>query len=244
MSRGSAVATGLAAAMAGLLLTGCLGGPPPGPAWRIQAAEASDRYYAAMLVGDHQRAGSSLRRALEAASRSDDLRSLARVHLGRAAMQLALRREPRLGRIKELVELTGDPALAAYRRFLGGELEAGDPGRLPEALADPARALLRDRPGALARAIAGIEDPRRQVVAAAVAHRRFPERRAFADAAVAAASGEGWRGVLLTWLPVQAAAAEAAGNRAEATAIRDRLRWLRDPLSGQPEADANREGSG
>lgn len=227
----------LGAALSGLLLAGCFGGPPPGPAWRIQAAEASERYYAAMLVGDSQRATSNLRRALEAASRSDDLRSLARVHLGRAAMQVALRREPSFARTDDLLGLTDDPALAAYRRFLSGELQAQDPGRLPEALASPARALLRDRPGALAKAVAGIEAPRRRLVAAAVAHRRYPNHRAFADTAVAAASAEGWRGVLLTWLPVQASAAEAAGNGGEAAAIRDRLRWLRDPLAGQPEAN-------
>lgn len=221
------------ALLAAVLLTACFGGPPPGPAWRIRAAEASQRYYTAMLTGDLQRARSSLRRALEAASRSDDLRSLARVHLGRAAMELALLRKPGWERVDEIVALSGDPGLAAYRRFLTGRPEAGDGKLLPEPLAAPARYLREGQPGALDRSIAAIGQARRRVVAAAVAHRRFPDRRAFVDHAVAAASGEGWRGVLLTWLPLQAEAAEAAGADAEAAAIRNRLRWLRDPLEGR-----------
>lgn len=220
--------------LAAALLAGCMGGPPPGPAWKVRAAEATQAYYAAMLRGDAQRAGSSLRRALEAASRSDDLTSLARVHLGRAAMQVALRREPDFARADELTELSGDRGLAAYRRFLAGTPRAGDAQLLPGALAAPARHLRAGRPKALAASVAAIDAPRRRVVAAAVAHRRYPDRRAFARSAVGAASGEGWRGVLLTWLPVQAAAAERAGDKQQAAAIRDRLRWLRDPLAGQP----------
>ena len=219
------------------LLTGCMGGPPPGPEWRMRAAEATEAYYNAVLTGNSQRAGSSLRRALEAASRSDDLTSLARVHLGRAAMQVALRREPDFDRADELVAITGDPGLAAYRRFLAGAPEAGVSDRLPQALAAPARHLKAGEPRALADSIAAMESPRRQVVAAAVAHRRFSNRRAFADAAVAAASAEGWRKVLLTWLPVQAEAAQRRGDSEEAAAIRERLRWLRDPLTGRPESE-------
>jgi hypothetical protein len=216
------------------LLGGCFGGQPEGPTWRIRAAEASERYYRAMLAGDAQRANSNLRQALEAASRSDDLTALARVHLGRAAMQVALRREPDLGRAEELVALTGDERLAAYQRLLAGTPRAGDADRLPDGLGPVARYLTEARPGRLAGAVTAIAEPRRRLVAAALAYRRYPERRAFVDAAVAAASGEGWRGALLTWLPLQAEAAERAGHSGEAAAIRDRLRWLRDPLGGQP----------
>lgn len=216
-----------------VLVAGCLGGPPAGPAWRIQAAEATEAYYAAMLTGDDQRAGSSLRRALEAASATDDLTSLARVHLGRAAMQVALGRDPELARTDELIALAEDQDLAAYRRFLAGSPEAGDAGLLPPDLRAAARHLRADRPSALADSVAAIEAPRMRVVAAAVAHRRYPGHRAFADAAVAAASPEGWRGVLLAWLPVQAKAAKRSGDTAEAAAIRSRLRWLLNPRAGR-----------
>ncbi|KPV39974.1 hypothetical protein AN478_07230 [Thiohalorhabdus denitrificans] len=216
-----------------VLVAGCLGGPPAGPAWRIRAAEATEAYYTAMLTGDGQRAGSSLRRALEAASASDDLTPLARVHLGRAAMQVALRREAELARTGELIALAGDRDLEAYRRFLAGTPEAGDAGLLPPELMDPARHLRADRPSALAKSVAAIEAPRMRVVAAAVGHRSYPGRRAFADAAVAAASPKGWRGVLLAWLPVQAEAAKRAGDTAEAAAIRSRLRWLQNPRAGR-----------
>ncbi|MFP4616523.1 MAG: hypothetical protein ACLFRB_11705 [Thiohalorhabdus sp.] len=216
-----------------VLVAGCLGGPPAGPAWRIRAAEATEAYYTAMLTGDNQSAGSSLSRALEAASASDELRPLARVHLGRAAMQVALRREPDLARTGELIALAGDRDLAAYRRFLAGTPEAGDAELLPAALTAPARHLRADRPGALAESVAAIEDPRLRVVAAAVGHHRYPGRRAFADAAVAAASPEGWRGVLLAWLPVQVEAARRAGDTAEAAAIRSHLRWLQNPRAGR-----------
>lgn len=220
------------------LLAGCMGGDPPGPEWRIRAAEASESYYTAVLTGRAARAEASLRRAMEAASRSDNLTSLARVHLGRAAIQVALRREPDLERPKKLIALAGeDPELAAYRRFLAGRPEAGDGSHLPKALAAPARHLRADEPGALAESITGIDSPRRRVVAAAVAHRRYPHRKIFVDAAVDAASDEGWRAVLLTWLPAQAEAAERMGSSEEAAAIRQRLRWLQDPLAGRPESE-------
>jgi len=226
----------LLALTAALLLAGCFGGPPPGPEWRLRAADASQRYYHAMLAGDRQRAASNLARALEAASRSDDLTVLARVHLGRAAMHLALLRDPDLARSDELLELAGDPALHAYRRFLAGQPGARDADRLPPGLGLPARRLRADKPRALAEAVQAIGEPRRRLVAAAVAHRRYPRKRAFTDIAVDAASQEGWRAVLLAWLPVQAEAAERAGESAEAAAIRDRLRWLRDPVAGRPGA--------
>ena len=219
------------------LLAGCLGGGPQGPQWQTRAAEAAHAYHQAMLRGDSHRAGTSLSRALEAAGRSSDLRPLARIHLGRVAMQLALRREPKPAAADELVAMADDPELTAYRHFLAGSPEAGDEAHLREPLKAVARHLRQDQPQALVESIRAIDTARTRVVAAAVAHRHYPDRSGLIDTVVATASHQGWRGVLLQWLPLQAEAAEQAGEEAKAESIRQRLRWLRDPLTGQPSGD-------
>jgi hypothetical protein len=213
------------------MLAGC-GGGEPGPAWRRDSATAAAQYYQAALSGQAVRADMARRRALSAAADAGRLGSLARLHLGRAAVQRALLLEPDFTAFDALAPRLGDPALGAYARLLRGRPGKDDPAHLPTSFRPLAHALLEggDRP--LAGAVRAVEQPRRRLIAAAVAHRARPNERALATIAVRTASRQGWRAALLAWLPVQAELAAAAGDAKAAQRARERLRWVQNPAKG------------
>ncbi|TSA11495.1 MAG: hypothetical protein D4R74_13020 [Betaproteobacteria bacterium] len=198
-----------------LLLTACAGAPAP-PGWQMDAQDALRNFTAAYFSGNTRLAAQEFARARADIASTGRPDLLARAELVRCAARVAS---------LEFDECAGYEALAAdalageraYAAFLGGRWQGLDAALLPV----QHRALLA---GAVdEHALAATADPMSRLVAAGVLFRIG--RLAPAGIALAAetASANGWRRPLLAWLGVQAARADAAGDKDAAARIRRRI---------------------
>ena len=111
------------------------------------------------------------------------------------------------------------PAERAYADYLAGKLQPQDINLLPKDQQISAKsAIVRAQP-----AIESIADPLAKLVASATALQAGNASPALVQAAVDAASSQGWRRPLLAWLGVQLKLTEASGNRLEAERIQRRI---------------------
>lgn len=197
--------------LAVLLLAGCASRPVP-PSWQTNAHDAVGAFTDAYLSGDTRVADAEFGRARLAASSTGRPDEVAQVELVRCAAQTAsLVFEGCPG----FVSLAADATAAqnAYAAYLDGRWQGLKPELLPEQHA----AVVRGGQ------IAEVKDPLARLVAAGAAFKA--ERLAPGDinVAVDAASAQGWRRPLLTWLGVAAKRAEAVGDTAQLERIRRRI---------------------
>jgi len=211
--------------LAGLLLAACAGGPPP-PDWQLESHAALAEFERQWFAGKTPAAEAAFVRARNAAGRTGRLELAARLELLRCALRLAsLDFEP----CKAFDARRADalPADRAYADFLAGRWSGLDAAALPEQYRAAAA------PGADAAAVlAGIASPRSKLIAAAVLLRAERLSAEGIEAAVAAASAQGWRRPLLAWLALQARRADAVGATDEAARLRRRM----DLVSGRSAA--------
>lgn len=200
-----------------IALTACASVPQPAD-WQLESKSATERAVAAYLEGNSRVEAVELAKArleISATGRAD---LLARAELLSCASRVAsLVFEPCAG--FEKLRLDAPPAERAYADYLAGKLQPKDINLLPKdqqisAQATISRAQL---------AIESIADPLAKLVAAGTALQAGNARPALVQAAVDAASSQGWRRPLLAWLGVQKASAEKAGDSAEAARIQRRI---------------------
>ncbi len=214
-----------------MLLTACAGTEPP--RWRVEAANASERFVEAWLVGERRVEQVEFERARERVARTGRLDLVARIELLRCAAKLAaLVIEPCAG--FEVLEagLVAGPE-TVYADYLAGRLPSDAADRIA-LLPQPQRAIAALVPGVHARgaaALAAIDDPLSRLVAAAVLLRTGRATDAVVASAVKTATQQGWRRALLAWLTFQQHRAEAAGDAPLATMARRRIE-LMAPLPG------------
>jgi hypothetical protein len=195
-----------------LLMAGCAS-PPPVPDWQGNAHGALQAAVAATLNGELRVADAEMARARSEIARTGRPALLARAELVLCAARvasLALEGCPAYAALAADAE----PPEQAYAAYLYGTVDADQAALLPAAHRRVAQG------GASA---AMVDDPLARLVAAAVQLRRGTASAADVDAAVQAASAQGWRRPLLAWLGAQLRGAEAAGDTAQAERIRRRL---------------------
>jgi len=212
-SRCRSLLRGAAVLVPCLALWACAGKPPV-PEWQMNAHGAARKATEAYLSGEARVAQLEWDRARAEVARTGRPDLLARVELMRCAAQVAsLVIEPCTG----FEALRTDATLEdqAYADYLAGRLDSAGAGRLPE----PQRSAWAAGPASLA----GMADPLSRLVAAGVWVKTGRETAPMLEAAVDAASAQGWRRPLLAWLTLSAQRAEQRGDGESAAQIRRRL---------------------
>jgi hypothetical protein len=207
-----------------LLLAGCASKPAP-PSWQANAYDAVNGFTDAYLVGDSRAADAEFARARRAAASTARADEVAKVELIRCAAQaasLVFDGCPGFAAIAR----DATPAQRAYAAYLEGRWRDLDASLLPAQHA----AVVRGGK------ISEIADPLARLVAAGAA---FKAQRLAPDGiseAVDAASAQGWRRPLLTWLGVAEQRAQAANDSVRLEQVRRRIALA----STEPAAAASR----
>lgn len=203
------------------VLTAC-SSKPPAPEWQMNAKTSAERAAEAWLVGDARIEALEFARAKREVMSTGRADLLARAELLRCATRVAsLVFDPCAG--FDALAQDAAPAEQAYARYLQGAAAPADAGLLPEAH----RGLVASaEPDA---AVAAIQDPLSQLVAAGVLLRSGRATPGLITTAVDTASARGWRRPLLAWLGVQRERAEAAGASEEAARLQRRIDLVAPP---------------
>ena len=200
-----------------MCLTACASGPKPAD-WQLESKGAMDRAVAAYLEGNSRVEAAELARARFEISATGRVDLMARAELLSCASRVAsLVFEPCAG--FEKLRQDAPPAERAYADYLAGKLQPQDIALLPKNQQISAQAqVLQAQP-----AIENIAQPLAKLVAAGTALQAGNASPALVQAAIDAASSQGWRRPLLAWLGVQLKLFEASGNRLEAERIQRRI---------------------
>jgi hypothetical protein len=200
-----------------MALSACASGPKPAD-WQLESRGAMERAVNAYLEGNSRVEAAELARARLEISSTGRVDLLARAELlGCASRVASLVFEPCAG--FEKLRQDAPPAERAYADYLAGKLQPQDINLLPKDQQISAKsAILRAQP-----AIESIADPLAKLVASGMALQAGNASPALVQAAVDAASSQGWRRPLLAWLGVQLKLAESSGNRLEAERIQRRI---------------------
>ncbi len=204
-------------------LTACASGPKPAD-WQLNAKGAIERGVSAYLEGNSRVEAAELARARHEISSTGRVDLMARAELLSCASRVAsLVFEPCAG--FEKLRQDAPPASQAYADYLAGKLPPQDVHLLPKDQQISAQAAIsRAQP-----AIESIADPLAKLVAAGTAFRAGTASPALVQAAVDAASSQGWRRPLLAWLGVQLALAEKGGDSVEAARVQRRIALVVKP---------------
>lgn len=202
-------------------LAACSSNPPP-PQWPAEAKGSSERALEAWLSGNSRIEAAEFSRARAQLASTGQVALVARLELLRCATRVAsLVVEPCAG--FDALAQDAAPAEQAYARYLAGTAQAADAGLLPEAH----RAFVSN--AAPDAALASIQDPLSQLVAAGVLFRSGRATPGVIARAVDTASARGWRRPLIAWLQVQQQRASAAGDAQAAAALQRRIDLVLPP---------------
>lgn len=210
----------------GLALTACGGGPKT-PDWKLDSISLIERYKKAELRGQNTLAESYFHQALAAAGSAGKIEETARLHLTRCATrQASLTFEPCNGYL-EYARLGARPEDDAYHRFLSGQWDGLDSGKLPAQYREFASN--RD-PGRNPDIFRKISDPLSRLVAVSIAIMRKQANEATLKVGEETASEQGWRKPLLVYLKLQEAQAGLRGDQASLEKLRARIRLVEESL--------------
>ena len=213
-----------------VLLAACSSGPPPAD-WQVEAKGAMDRAVAAYLEGNSRVEQAELARVRAALASTGRADLLANAELRHCASRVAsLVFEPCLAFEAVMADATAPQR--AYAAYLRGQLQPQDAALLPEAQRGAAE-------GHTASVLA-LADPLSQLVAAGVLLQNGQLTAAVADAAVNAASAQGWRRPLLAWLKLQAEGAAQRGNADEAARLQRRIALVEGSVNNAAQPAAKR----
>ena len=204
-------------------LTACASGPKPAD-WRLNAKGAMERAVAAYLEGNNRVEAAELAKARLEISSTGRVDLMARAELLACASRVAsLVFEPCAG----FEKLRQDAPLSerAYADYLAGKLAPKDINLLPKDQQISAQAQSINARAA----IDNIADPLAKLVATGTAFQAGQASPALVQAAVDAASSQGWRRPLLAWLGVQLKLAETSGNALEVARVQRRMALVLKP---------------
>lgn len=213
----AAVKTLLLACVAIAALSACAGLRPPG--WQTDTQANLERYRLHYLDGDSARAQRDFRIAMTQLGSTGRLDLAARAELLRCALATAsLNFDACAGFSSRQADANDEDR--AYGHFINGQWSQVDPALLPARY----RRVFDARDEAAQNAAAAtIDDPLSRLVAVGTLFRMGRVSATGLDAAIAAASAQGYRRPLLALLTVQAKRAEAADDVAALELIRRRI---------------------
>ena len=212
---------GLLIPVACILTSACSSAPPP-PDWKIDAQGLLEGYGKHYLDGNGPLAERNFAKARAEIARTARLDLAAKAELIRCAFHTAALDFTPCTEYDRLSTHASDED-AAYDRFLTGDWQGLETGRLPAQY----RELLAAKDDvARSKALEGIRDPVSRAIAAGVLLRTERAAPEVIAAATRNASEQGWRRPLLAWLEVQAKRAEATGDRQALDLVRQRIELL------------------
>ncbi len=210
------------------LMSACASKPVP-PDWQANAHGALKDFSAAYLSGNSRVATQEFARARSEIASTGRADLIARAELVRCAARVASLEFDNCAGMTGLADDAGPPE-RAYAAFLKGGWQGLDAAALP---AQHRALVTASTEAARNAALAGLQDPLAQLVAAGVLFQMGQLAPAGIAAAVNTASEQGWRRPLLAWLGVQAQRAEAAGDADAKARIQRRI----DLILGGPPAN-------
>ena len=183
-----------------LVLAGCASHPAP-PSWQPNAKDALDGFTDDYLRGNTGAANAEFARARRETSSTGRPDLVAQVELVRCGVLAA---SLEFDACPGFAALAGDatPRQRMYAAYLDGRWDGLDAAALPE----------QHRPVVAGGAIGDVADPLARLVAAGAAFKAGRIAAGDIDAALAAASRQGWRRPLLMWLGVARERARGAGD--------------------------------
>lgn len=208
-----------------LMLTAC-GGSPPAPDWKNDSISLIAKYGKAELKGQNTLAERYFEQALAASGSAARLEETARLHLIRCATrQASLTFEPCTGYLALAKFASAEDE--AYHRFLAGQWDGLDGGRLPSQYRDfLASRDVAKSPAALQK----ISDPLSRLIAISIAVMRKQADDATLNLAAETASEQGWRKPLLVYLKLLESRAVQKQDEATLEKLRTRIRLLEATL--------------
>ena len=209
------------------LMSACASKPAP-PDWQANAHGALKDFSAAYLTGNSRVANLEFARARSEIASTGRADLIARAELVRCAVRAASLEFDNCAGMAGLAEDAG-AAERAYAAFLTGGWQELDVASLP---AQHRALVTAGNEAARNTALAGLQEPLAQLVAAGVLFQMGQLAPAGIAAAVNTASEQGWRRPLLAWLGVQARRAEAAGDADAKARIQRRMDLVSDGASG------------
>jgi hypothetical protein len=199
------------ALLAAIVLAGCASRPAP-PSWQPGAHDALDAYADAYLKGDTRVADAEFARARRETASTGRPDLVAQVELVRCAAQAASLVYDDCPGFAALAQ-DATPQQHAYANYLAGRWQGLNAELLPE----------QHRGVVKGGTVEGVKEPLARLVAAGALFKAGRIAPADIGRATAAASDQGWRRPLLTWLGVSARRAEAAGDTVALEQIRRRI---------------------
>ena len=212
-----------------VLISACASKPVP-PDWQANAHGALKDFSAAYLTGNSRVASLEFARARSEIASTGRADLIARAELVRCAARVASLEFDNCVGMAGLGD-DASPSERAYAAFLKGSWQGLDAAALPaqhRALATAGNEASRNA------ALAGIQDPLAQLVAAGVLFQMGQLAPAGIAAAVNTASEQGWRRPLLAWLGVQAQRADAAGDAGAKARIQRRMDLVSGSAAASP----------
>ncbi len=209
-----------------LLLSAC-GGSPPVPDWKKDSVSLIEKYKKAELKGENTLAERYFEQALAAAGSAARIEETARLHLVRCATrQASLGFEPCSGYLTYAAH-SNNPEDEAYHRFITGQWDRLDSGKLPAQYRDFAanRDAARN-----AEIVQKISDPLSRLIAVSLAVMRKEADEATLNLAAETASEQGWRKPLLVYLKLLESRASEKQDQAGAEKLRARIKLVEDSL--------------
>lgn len=212
--------------LAVLLFAACGGGPPV-PDWKKDSVSLIEKYRKAELKGENKLAERYFEQALDAAGGAGKLEETARLHLIRCATrQASLGFEPCNGYLA-LTKFGVSLEDEAYHRFISGQWDKLDSGKLPAQYRD----FLANRDTAKnSPVLQKIDDPLSRLIAISVAVMRKQADDATLNLAVETASEQGWRKPLLVYLKLQEGRASLKEDKTALEKLRARIKLVEDSL--------------
>ena len=210
-----------------ILLTACGSGGPPPPDWKTDAADLIERYKKHALLGESVLAERYFQQAVAATGGAGRVAETARLWLVRCATRRAMLIDDACAEYAELARTEPDPVDAAYHRFITLDWANLDSASLPAQHRDLVRATPEARPAALDK----LTDPLSRLLDASLLVLRGEATPATLAVAAEAASAQGWRQPLLTYLKLQSEQARQRGDSAESARLARRIELVEHSLS-------------
>lgn len=209
------------------LLTACGSGGPPPPDWKTDAANAIERYQKHALLGESTLAERHFQQAIRATGGAGRVTDTARLWLVHCATRRAMLIDDPCSGYVELARIEADPVNHAYYQFLMLRWDTIDIARLPQQHRELVSAPARLRPARLA----DVDDPIARLLGASLLVMRQEADAATLTLATDAASSQGWRQPLLTYLKLRETQAQAQGNFVEQAQLLLRIQLVEQAMA-------------
>jgi hypothetical protein len=209
-----------------LLILAC--GSKSIPEWQALGAKQLEGYKQTALEGKTDLAAQHFRKAVAEVKKSGDLERLARVHLTRCAVQVALLEPLDDREYLEIAAVLPQPDHQAFHAMLKGEPAGVEAGRLPPRYQGFLKAWQRNDPSSARAEIDRMDDPLAVLIATGLLVKGRQYEAETLNRAIEVSSRNGWKKALLTYLDVQQASYGRSGDHARSELIRRKMDLLRD----------------